>query len=151
MAKEKVEKKGKDPSFSIPVVADDSTCSMGEIKINHSVIANIATLSAMQTNGVLGVGKRGFASGIASFFSNKKLTSNGVNVSEDEFGNYIIDICVTLKFGCELAKVAAEIQQNIAEHITKMTNTGVSKVNVVIDGVVTSEEAAKCETAECDL
>ncbi|MDR1595831.1 MAG: Asp23/Gls24 family envelope stress response protein [Puniceicoccales bacterium] len=148
MTNEKNESK-KDISFSIPVVSDDSVCNMGEIKINHSVIANIATLSAMQTSGVMAVGKRGFANGIASFFSNKKSTSNGVNISEDEFGNYMIDICVTLKFGCELANVAANIQHNIAEHITKMTNTGVSKVNVVIDGVITPEEAAKDEQMEC--
>jgi uncharacterized alkaline shock family protein YloU len=134
MAKEKVEKKEKDTSFSIPVVSDDSACQMGEVKVNHSVIANIVTLGAMQTDGVLGVGKRGFANGLVSFFL-KKSTSNGVNVSEDEFGNYVIDICVTLRFGCELAKVASNIQQNVAEYITKMTSSGVSKVNVIIDGV----------------
>jgi uncharacterized alkaline shock family protein YloU len=84
---------------------DDSTRNLGEIKINHSVIANIATLSAMPTKSVLGVGTHGFASGIASFFSSKKPTSNAIHVPEDEFGNYVIDICVTLKFGCELAKL----------------------------------------------
>ncbi|MDR1401549.1 MAG: Asp23/Gls24 family envelope stress response protein [Puniceicoccales bacterium] len=135
MAKEKVEKKEKDTSFSIPIVSDDSACSMGEVKVNHSVIANIATLGAMQVEGVLGIGKRGFANGLVSFFSSKKPTSNGVNISEDEFGNYIIDICVRLKFGCELSKVASGIQQSVAEHITKMTATGVSKVNVIIDSV----------------
>jgi uncharacterized alkaline shock family protein YloU len=141
MAKEKVEKKERDTSFSIPVVSDDSTCPMGEVKVNHSVIANIAALGAMQTDGVLGVGKRGFANGLVSFFSNKKSTGNGVNVSEDEFGNYMIDICVTLRFGCELAKVASNIQQNVAEHITKMTTTGVSKINIIIDGVEMPTEA----------
>ncbi|MDR2737850.1 MAG: Asp23/Gls24 family envelope stress response protein [Puniceicoccales bacterium] len=150
MAKD-IERPEKDTSFSVPMVSDASSCSMGEIKINHSVVANIATLSALQTNGVLGVGKRGFANGIASFFSNKRGTANGVNVSEDEFGNYVIDICVILRFGCELAKVASDIQQNVAEHITKMTNTSVSKVNVIIDGVETPEEAAKNEITEEEL
>ncbi|MDR1891332.1 MAG: Asp23/Gls24 family envelope stress response protein [Puniceicoccales bacterium] len=153
MTTEKSNKKGKEKnsSFSIPMVSDDSSCNLGEIKINHSVIANIATLSAMQTKGVVAIGKHGFASGIASFFSSKKSTLNGVNVAEDEFGNYLIDICVTLRFGCELAKVASEVQQNIIDHITKMTMTGVSKVNVIIDGVEISETTDKNEFIEGEL
>ena len=126
-----------DESFSIPMMNDET--SMGEVKINHSVIANIANLSALATEGVLAVGKHGIANGIASFFSSRKSTGNGVNVSEDEFGNYIIDICVTVKFGTQLTKVASEIQQNITKNITHMTTTGVSRVNVVIDGVETEE------------
>jgi uncharacterized alkaline shock family protein YloU len=110
------------------MISDDSTCNLGEIKINHCVIANIATLSVMQTKRVLGVGAHGFASGIALFFSSKKTACNGVNVSEDEFGNYLIDICVALKFSCEFPKVASNVQQNIMDHITKMAMTGVSKV-----------------------
>ncbi|MDR3144281.1 MAG: Asp23/Gls24 family envelope stress response protein [Puniceicoccales bacterium] len=144
MAREKVEKNKNEDPFPIPMASDDSTCNMGEIKINHSVIANIATLSAMQTDGVLCVGKRGFASGIASFFSNKKSSGSGISVSEDEFGNYVIDICVTLKFGCELAKVAANVQQNVAKHITKMTNSGVGRINIVIEGVEVTEDSGKC-------
>ncbi|MDR2628815.1 MAG: Asp23/Gls24 family envelope stress response protein [Puniceicoccales bacterium] len=153
MTTEKSDKKekGKNSSFPIPMVSDDSSCNLGEIKINHSVIANIATLSAMQTKGVLAVGKHGFANGIASFFSSKKSTLNGVNISEDEFGNYLIDICLTLKFGCELAKVASNVQQNIIDHITKMTMTGVSKVNIIIDGVEISETTDKNEFIEGEL
>lgn len=147
MTKQEFEKVKPSDAYTVPMVSDDASC-MGEIKINHSVIANIATLSAMQTDGVLVVGKQGIANGIASFFSNKKCTSNGVNVSEDEFGNYIIDICVTLKFGCELAKVASEIQQNIAKNISHMTTNGVSKVNVIIDSVESPEESAQRETEE---
>ena len=147
MTKKELKKEESSDTYVVPMVSDDESC-MGEIKINHSVIANIATLSAMQTDGVLVVGKQGLANGIASFFSNKKCTSNGVNISEDEFGNYIIDICVTLKFGCELAKVASEIQQNIAKSINHMTTNGVSKVNVVIDSVEGPEESAQRETEE---
>jgi uncharacterized alkaline shock family protein YloU len=156
MARENKEKHGKkedgDVQFSIPMVSDDSACSMGEVRINYSVIANIATISAMQTEGVLAVGKHGFASGIVSFFSNKKSTGNGVNISEDNFGNYVIDICVTLKFGCELAKIAANIQQNVANYVSKMTNTGVNRVNVVIDGVEMPDGAKSpaCRATDVD-
>jgi uncharacterized alkaline shock family protein YloU len=136
MTKEKAPQEGKGDAFSVPMISDDFACNMGEIKINHSVIANIATLSAIKTGGVLAVGKRGLANGIASLFSKKKTTGNGgVNVTEDEFGNYTIDVCVTLEFGCELTKIASDIQQSIARHVTQMTNTGVNKVNVIIDGV----------------
>jgi uncharacterized alkaline shock family protein YloU len=153
MTAEKSNKKGKEKisTFSILVISDDLSCNRGEIKINHSVIANIATLSAMQTKGVVAIGKHGFVSGIASFFSSKKSTLNGVNVAEDEFGNHLIDICLTSRFGCELAKVASEVQQNIIDHITKMTMTGVRKVNIIIDGVDISETTDKNEFIEGEL
>jgi uncharacterized alkaline shock family protein YloU len=138
MTKEKEENKGKDTGFSVPMVTDENSYNMGEIKINHSVIGNIATLSALGTSGVLGVGKKGFGSGFASFFSSRKPSTGGVVVGEDEFGNYIIDIWITLQFGCEVGRVASEVQQSIAKHITAMTSTGVSTVNVIIDGVETA-------------
>ena len=77
------------------------------------------------------VRKQEFANGIASLFSNKKQNGSGGTISEDEFGNYLIDISVTLKFGCELAKVASEIQQNnlISSYINDWINNILVKAN----------------------
>ena len=72
MSKKEVLDKKSDDQGELPVDEKEDSQSIGEIRINHSVIADIVTLSTTKTDGVLMVGKQGFANGIASFFSNKK-------------------------------------------------------------------------------
>lgn len=122
---------------SIPTISEDSN-SLGDIRINHSVVASIVRLAALEVAGVAAVGG-GFVDGIAEIFS-KKGDERGVRVEEDEAGDYRIEIRVILRFGVELAAVATQIQQRISEQVEKMTSKNVSRVNVVIDGVRTDED-----------
>ncbi|MGJ8650503.1 MAG: Asp23/Gls24 family envelope stress response protein [Opitutaceae bacterium] len=126
---------------TIPTVSEDSN-TLGEIRINHSVVANIVRLAALEVTGVVAVGG-GFVDGIADIFKSKKGDERGVRVDEDEVGDYQIEIRVILRFGVELAAVATDIQQRISEQVEKMTSKNVARVNVVIDGVRSEEEQAK--------
>ncbi|MGJ8641136.1 MAG: Asp23/Gls24 family envelope stress response protein [Opitutaceae bacterium] len=128
---------------TIPTVSEDSN-TLGEIRINHSVVANIVRLAALEVPNVSAVGG-GFVDGIADIFKSKKGDERGVRVDQDEVGDYQIEIRVILRFGCELATVAAQIQERVAEQIQKMTSKSVARVNVVIDGVRTDEEEASKE------
>jgi len=132
---------------SIPTVSEDSN-TLGDIRINHSVVASIVRLAALEVAGVAAVGG-GFVDGIAEIFS-KKGDERGVRVEEDEVGDYQIEIRVILRFGVELASVATQIQQRISEQVEKMTSKNVSRVNVVIDGVRTHEEEKEREDWEED-
>ena len=124
----------------IPNVSEASN-TLGDIRINHSVVASIVRLAALEVSGVAAVGG-GFVDGIAEIFS-KKGDERGVRVEEDEVGDYRIEIRVILRFGCELATVATEIQERIAEQVEKMTSKSVARVNVIIDGVRTEDEKAE--------
>jgi uncharacterized alkaline shock family protein YloU len=132
---------------SIPTVSEDSN-TLGDIRINHSVVASIVRLAALEVAGVAAVGG-GFVDGIAEIFS-KKGDERGVRVEEDEAGDYQIEIRVILRFGVELAAVATQIQQRISEQVEKMTSKNVSRVNVVIDGVRTDEDEKRREDWEED-
>ena len=121
----------------IPNVSEASN-TLGDIRINHSVVASIVRLAALEVSGVAAVGG-GFVDGIAEIFS-KKGDERGVRVEEDEIGDYRIEIRVILRFGCELAAVATEIQERIAEQVEQMTSKSVARVNVIIDGVRTDDE-----------
>lgn len=132
---------------SIPTLSEDSN-TLGDIRINHSVVASIVRLAALEVTGVAAVGG-GFVDGIAEIFS-KKGDERGVRVEEDEAGDYQIEIRVILRFGVELAAVATQIQQHISEQVEKMTSKNVSRVNVVIDGVRTHEEEKQHEEWEED-
>ena len=121
----------------IPNVSEASS-TLGDIRINHSVVASIVRLAALEVSGVAAVGG-GFVDGIAEIFS-KKGDERGVRVEEDEVGDYRIEIRVILRFGCELATVATEIQERIAEQVEQMTSKSVARVNVIIDGVRNDDE-----------
>ncbi len=112
--------------------------SLGEIKINHSVVASIVRLAALEIEGVSAVGGS-FVDGIAEIFS-KKESDRGVRVSEDEHGYYVIEIRLLMEFGAELAKTAYNVQVAVRDRLNQMTGKQVSRVNVVIDGVKVPEE-----------
>lgn len=116
----------------IPMI-NETQGNLGEIKINHSVVANIARIAATEIDGVYSTGTN-FVEGITEFFS-KKDSDRGIRVSEDEAGDYLIEIRVVLRFGVSLAKVAVQIQENVRDKVSKMTMKNVSRVDVIIDGV----------------
>ncbi len=121
-----------DSSTPSVILADDAS-NLGEIKINHSVVASIVRLSALEVDGTYSIGGS-FVDGITELFS-KKESDRGVRVSEDAAGNYEIELRVVLRFGVELAKTAVQIQQNIRDQVSRMTMKPVSRVDVIIDGV----------------
>ncbi len=131
---------------AIPESIEDQN-SLGEIKINHSVIAGIVRLAALEINGVCGVGGS-FVVGLAEIFS-KKESDRGVKVSEDEHGYYVIEIRLLMEFGTDLAKTAYNVQMAVRDRLNQMTGKQVARVNVVIDGVKVPESARQ-ETAEAE-
>lgn len=122
---------------NIPLVSEESN-TLGDIQINFNVVANIVRLAALEVSGVATVGG-GIVDGIAEIFPQKKGFDRGVRVKADEVGDYIIDIKVILKFGVELALIAGQVQHRIAEQVEKMTSRSVARVNVIVEGVKTSE------------
>ncbi len=118
---------------NIPFPTSEENASFGDIKINHSVVASIVRLATLEVEGVHSVGG-GFVEGIAEIFS-KKESDRGVRVTETEAGNYVLEVKVTLLFGYELAKIGANIQQNVIKQVHRMTMKNVERIDVVIDGV----------------
>lgn len=119
----------------VPFPQSNDSNIVGDIKINHSVVANIVRLATQQVDGVHSVGG-GFVEGITEMFS-KKDSERGVRVSENEVGEYDIEVKVNLLFGYELAKVGSAIQKSVSEHVLRMTMKPVDRVDVIIDGVKT--------------
>lgn len=128
----------------IPTVSEASN-TLGDIQINNSVVASIVRLAALEVTGVAAVGG-GFrgVDGIAEIFT-KKGDERGVRVDADEVGDYRIEIRVILKFGCQLANVAALIQQRVVEQVENMTSKNVARVDVIIDGVRTDNPSPEQE------
>ncbi|MGC6423796.1 MAG: Asp23/Gls24 family envelope stress response protein [Lentimonas sp.] len=127
---------------SIPTVSEGSN-SLGEIRINHSVVANIVRLAALEVTGVAAVGGTSIVDGFTDIFKSKSGEERGVKVEADEVGDYVIEIRVILRFGCQLATVAEQVQEMISKQVENMTSNNVARVNVFIDGVRSEEPEVK--------
>ncbi|MCH2613374.1 MAG: Asp23/Gls24 family envelope stress response protein [Opitutales bacterium] len=112
--------------------------SLGQIKVNHTVVSTIVKMAAINVSGVLAVGGSFVENFIAQISS--KESDKGVRVSEDEAGNYEIEIRVFMEYGVELAKPAETLQMIVAKQVTNMTGKPVANVDVIIEGVKMAED-----------
>ncbi len=127
----------------IPIINEDGT-NLGDIKINHSVIASIVRIATLEVRGVIDIAGGGFD--ISEFLS--KESERGIRVGETEGGGYDVEIRVILSFGVELAKTAFEIQQRVRDQIIKMTNKPAEKIDVIIEHVRNEDdEKSEAESA----
>jgi len=122
-----------DSEDSIHTFSEESG-SLGTIRINHSVVAGIVRLATQSVKGVINVGGAGVVEGLTDFFA-KKESERGVSVSEQEDGTYKIEVRVVLRFGVDLAKTGAIIQEAIRDQILSMTGNHASVIDVVIDDI----------------
>ena len=129
----------------IPSISTEDTSSLGDIKINHAVVASIVRLSALENSGVYAVGGS-FVDGIAEIFSKKEASERGVRVTENENDHYHIEIRLILNYGVELAKCAYNVQVAVKERVENMTGKLVERVDVVIDGVKSQDDHPGAET-----
>lgn len=127
----------KSDTQTIPSISTEESNSLGDIKINHSVVASIVRLAALENGGVYAVAGS-FVEGIADMFSKKE--EKGVRVTESEQGNYLIEIRLILNYGVELAKCAYDVQIAVKDRVENMTGKMVERVDVVIDGVKSKDE-----------
>jgi len=126
-------KTNSDPEDSIPTFSEESG-SLGTIRINHSVVAGIVRLATQSVKGVINVGGAGVVEGLTEK-KKKKESERGVSVSEQEDGTYKVEVRVVLRFGVDLAKTGAIIQEAIRDQILSMTGNHASVIDVVIDDI----------------
>jgi uncharacterized alkaline shock family protein YloU len=126
-------KANSDSDENIPTFSEESG-SLGTIRINHSVVAGIVRLATQSVKGVINVGGAGVVEGLTDFFA-KKESERGVSVSEENDGTYKIEVRVVLRFGVDLAKTGAMIQEAIRDQILSMTGNHASVIDVVIDDI----------------
>lgn len=128
------------PDDTTPPTRFDDQPTLGDIKINHTVVASIVRLASLRVPGVAGVGG-GIVDGISELFAKREADHRGVKVTEDAEDNYFIEIRIIVAYGAEIGKTAYETQVAVRKQVTAMTGKEVRKVDVIIEGVRLPSEA----------
>lgn len=117
----------------------------GKIKIESDVVAMIAGLAAVDTDGIASM-SGGITEGLARRVSGKNV-AKGVKV---EVGNTeaAIDLRVIIKYGYKIHEVAATLQQTVKDAVESMTGLQVVEVNVHVEGVEFQKEEEEEEIEE---
>jgi len=122
------------PEFNSPTRFDDQP-ELGDIKINHNVVASIVRLAALQISGVADVGG-GIVDGLSELFAKRRESDHrGVKVSEADEETYAIELRIVVAYGAEIGKTAYDVQVAVRKQVIAMTGKNVSKVDVIIEGV----------------
>ncbi|HTQ30940.1 MAG TPA: Asp23/Gls24 family envelope stress response protein [Opitutaceae bacterium] len=130
--------------------AFDDQPALGQIQINHNVIASIVRLAALQVKGVAGVGG-GLVDGLSDIFSKRESSHRGVKVSEDGPDAYGIELRLVVAYGSDIGKTACEVQVAVRKQVMAMTGKNVSRVDVIIEGVRLPSEMGAPENRADEL
>ncbi|QZY57113.1 Asp23/Gls24 family envelope stress response protein [Crassaminicella profunda] len=106
---------------------------LGNIFIDHEVLASIAGVAAMECYGLVGMAKKSKASGIVELLKREN-QNKGVKVSSEN-DEIIIDLFVVVGFGTRISTVAQNIIDKVKYNIETITGLKVKQVNINIQGV----------------
>ena len=123
----------------------NSGAMKGSLQISTDVIAKIAKLATLEVEGVRYV-SGGVLSGKGFAFVRKMPIQKPIVVElSDDVAEITVNVVVT--YGCKIPQLSEQIQENVKSAVQNMTCITVSKVNVIVNGVV-QETSASVEEAE---
>lgn len=102
------------------------------IKISEDVIAKIVEIAVKGVDGVTEFTKSKIR--FENLFD-KDGAGSAINV-KSESGSVNITVNVIMSYGCRLKQAAEHIQNRVKNDIQNMTGIAVTKVNVIVDGIV---------------
>ena len=111
----------------------------GSLQISTQVISNIAKLAAMEVDGVQDVSA--VAPSMRSILGQKaRNTMKAVSVQMED-GVAQITVNLLVAYGSRIPSMCAKVQENVKSTVQNMTGITVSRVNVVVRGVVVPQAA----------
>jgi len=111
---------------------EETNTSFGTIKIHRKVIASIASMACLETEGVSRLYNR-FTFKIFKLLENKQENAIGVEIYKN--GEISLNIPIIVKYGYNIPEVAYKVQENVQLALEKMTNMTVRYINIIVKGV----------------
>lgn len=111
---------------------DDAFNSLGNIFVSHKAIATIASHSALESYGVVGLAPKDLAEGLVQVLV--KDPSLGVDVEFDG-KNIDIDLYIVVEYGTRIKSVASSVAESVRFMVEKAVGLPVKSVDVHIRGL----------------
>lgn len=106
---------------------------LGAVKIRNGVISAIASVAALEVEGVIET-KKGEAREMFRIFG-KKSFQRGVRVTLSN-SKIKLSISIIVEYGAKILEIAKMVQENVKKSVEKMTGLSLIEVNINIRGIV---------------
>ena len=111
---------------------EESRTDQGIIRIYDNVIASIASVAAIESEGVKAIGKS-FKAGVIALIDKKSHAA--INVEKDKNGEIIVSIPLIIKYGFNIPEVANRVQESVRNALEKMTSLSIKDINVNVQSI----------------
>jgi len=105
----------------------------GALHISEDVVASIAGMAALETEGVSCLGN-GMGADLADILGKKNL-GKGIRITAGEDNSVSVDCTILLKIGFSIVEVSRNVQNAIISNLESTTGLKVSAVNVTVSGI----------------
>lgn len=106
--------------------------SLGSIFISHRALASIASQSALESYGIVGLAAKNLAEGISQALVKDPVLGVDINLEDTAV---IIDLYVIIEYGTRIKSVAANVSELIKYQIENTIGLTVKKVNIHVRGL----------------
>ncbi|MBR2426517.1 MAG: Asp23/Gls24 family envelope stress response protein [Lentisphaeria bacterium] len=130
-------------------VAADSIIS-GDVRVHESVLASIARKSVLAVPGVIRLSGSSLIDNIAEIVGSRKTFDRAIVIGVSDEG-ITLEVRIIVKYGEKVPAVAAAVQKNIIDDITRLTGMNVVRADVVVmdleDNAEVQEDAGTEESS----
>lgn len=119
----------------------------GDVKVHDTVLESIARKSALNVPGVLRLSGSSLIDSLAEIVGSRKAFDKAIVISSEE-GKVVIEVRIIVKYGSHVPEVAAAVQKNVIEDITRLTGMEIAHVDVVVMDLEEDTTAAEPVTDE---
>ncbi len=118
---------------------------LGSIDIATDVIATIASLAAVEVDGIVSIAG---GSSLAEVWGSKGM-KKGISINTDEEKNCVtVDLEVNVEYGVDVYKAAHQLQRTVKNAVEGMTGKRVGHVDVKISGIVLGDKPRRMAYAK---
>jgi len=111
---------------------EESQTDLGNIRIHKNVIASIASIAAVEIEGVKRIGGD-FRSGVLELIGKKSLMAIKVDIDKND--EIRLEVPLVIKYGFNIPDIANKAQENIRNALEKMTNLSIKYININVQSI----------------
>ena len=114
----------------------DALEGLGDIKINNEVITMIASLAAVEVDGIVSLAGK---YSLAEMWGRKDM-DKGITVEIHKDNSATVAVEVNVEYGIDIYRAARQLQLSVKNAIESMTGIHLKAINVTIRGAVLGDQ-----------